>query len=88
MVNIVLLILFIQLTMSLKKLAVQCFNTIGKKIKECRERDFKSNVMMATLNEGNFEDPAKADPELEKKLKENKKIAEARVAEVLIIVHR
>jgi hypothetical protein len=38
---------------------------------------------MAILNKNNFEDPAKADPELEKKLKENRKIAEARVTAVI-----
>jgi hypothetical protein len=40
--------------------------------------------VLNVLNINNFEDPAKADPELEKKLKENKKIAEARTAEVIL----
>lgn len=40
---------------------------------------------MIILSKENSEDPAKSDPELERKLKENKKIADARTREVNLV---
>jgi len=63
-------------------LARKAFVTVGKKIKEYREREFQRNVLETEL-----EDPADNDPELMRKLQENKKISEKKVSEVINIVN-